>query len=139
MKGQAMAEGEAGELSEEVKLQLLKIFTLIGGWRQRMQARPAQPAAGSSLLNDDQATYPYLMSQAVSGALVSATHHLDALRTLIQDAHVVHARAPFTLLRAALENSATAVWLSRLRTGTSACCAGCGCSGPITLTGRTPG
>jgi hypothetical protein len=76
-----------------------------------MQARPVQPAAGSSLLEDDQAAYPYVMSQAVGGALVSATDHMDALGTLIQDAHIVHARAPFTLLRAALENSATAVWL----------------------------
>lgn len=42
---------------------------------------------------------------------MSTVDHLDALRTPIQDAHVVHARAPFTLLRAALENSATAVWL----------------------------
>jgi hypothetical protein len=36
---------------------------------------------------------------------------MDAFRTLIQQAHVVHPRATFTLLRAALENAATAVWL----------------------------
>jgi hypothetical protein len=42
---------------------------------------------------------------------VSAVDHLDAVRALVQDAGILHARAPFTLLRAALENSATAVWL----------------------------
>ena len=110
-----MAESDGGELSEEAGRELLKIFTLAGIWRQRMQARPVQPAAGSSLLEDDQATYPYVMSRAAGGALVSATDDMDALGTLIQDAHIVHARAPFTLLRAALENSATAVcpWMTR--------------------------
>jgi hypothetical protein len=47
----------------------------------------------------------------VHGALVSAVDHLDALRALVADAHVVHARAAFTLMRAAIENAATAVWL----------------------------
>ncbi|MGH3246053.1 MAG: hypothetical protein ACRDOI_07560 [Trebonia sp.] len=42
---------------------------------------------------------------------MSAADHWDAFRALLQDAQVVHARAPFTLLRAAIENSAAAVWL----------------------------
>ena len=100
-----------GELSEQTKRRLLRVFDRVNAWRGRMQDRPAYIAAGSSLMADDEATHPYLISQSVHGALVSAVDHLDALRTLIQDAHVVHARATFTLLRAALENSATAVWL----------------------------
>jgi hypothetical protein len=100
-----------GELSEQTKRRLLRVFDRVTAWRRRMQDRPAHIAAGSSLTADDEATHPYLISQSVHGALVSSVDHLDALRTLIQDAHVVHARAPFTLLRAALENSATAVWL----------------------------
>ncbi|MFD1045335.1 hypothetical protein ACFQ1S_06920, partial [Kibdelosporangium lantanae] len=40
-----------------------------------------------------------------------AVDHVDALRALVQDAKQVHARAPFTLLRATLENAAAAVWL----------------------------
>ena len=100
-----------GELSEQTKRRLLRVFDRVNSWRGRMQDRPAHVAAGSSLMADDEATHPYLISQSVHGALISAVDHLDALRTLVQDAHVVHGRATFTLLRAALENSATAVWL----------------------------
>ena len=60
---------------------------------------------------DDAAAHPYEISHAVHSALASAVEHLDALRVLVADAHVVHARTPFTLMRAALENSSTAVWL----------------------------
>jgi hypothetical protein len=99
------------ELSNEVKAQLARIFELVSRWCDRIQAVPAVPAIGSSLRKDDEVTDPYQLSHAVVGALVSAVDHLDAVRALVQDAGVVHARAPFTLMRAALENSATAVWL----------------------------
>lgn len=106
-----MTETYSGELSDEAKRALLQLFPLIGHWRQRMESAPSPPEAGSSLLTDDRATHPYLVSQAVRAQLVSAADHWDALRALLQDAQVVHARAPFTLLRAAIENSAVAVWL----------------------------
>jgi hypothetical protein len=106
-----MTETDSGELSGEVKRALSHLFPLIGRWRQRMESAPAPPEAGSSLLKDDQAAHPYLVSQAASAQLVSAADHWDALRVLLQEARVVHARAPFTLLRAAIENSAAAVWL----------------------------
>jgi hypothetical protein len=100
-----------GQLSDTVRRQLAAIFTLVSEWRKRTQAVLLPPAAGSSLSGDDEVAHPCEPSHAVGGALVSAADHMDALRALVQDAHVVHARAPFTLLRAALENSATAVWL----------------------------
>jgi hypothetical protein len=106
-----MTETYSGELGDETKRALSQLFPLIDHWRQRMESAPTPPETGSSLLKDDRATHPYLVSQAVSAQLTSAADHWDALRTLIQDAQVVHARAPFTLLRAAIENSATAVWL----------------------------
>ncbi|HET9082018.1 MAG TPA: hypothetical protein VFO01_16095 [Trebonia sp.] len=89
----------------------MNVFRLVGQWRKRTETAPLPPPPGSSLYGDDKATDPYQISHAVSGALLSAVDHMDALRALILDAHIVHARAPFTLLRAALENSATAVWL----------------------------
>jgi hypothetical protein len=104
-----MTETYSGELSREAKLSLL--FPLIDRWRQRMESTPAMPEADSSIFEDDLATFPYLVSQAVGAQLVSAADHWDALRMLVEDFHVVHARALFTLLRAAVENSATAVWL----------------------------
>jgi hypothetical protein len=106
-----MTETYSGELSREAKRALSHLFPLIDRWRQRMESPPATPEADSSLFEDDLATFPYLVSQAVGAQLVSAADHWDALRMLVEDFHVVHARAPFTLLRAAVENSATAVWL----------------------------
>jgi hypothetical protein len=106
-----MTETYSGELSEEAKRAFSHLFPLIDRWRQRMESAPTTPEADTSLFEDDLATFPYLVSQAVGAQLVSAADHWDAFRMLVQDFHVVHARAPFTLLRAAVENSATAVWL----------------------------
>ena len=99
------------QLSDAVKPQLEAIFALDLQWRARAQSPDSGPGPGSSLRGDDSAVHPYEISHAVHGALVSAVDHLDALRALIADAHVLHARTPFTLMRAALENSSTAVWL----------------------------
>jgi hypothetical protein len=99
------------QLGNEAKPALQAIFVRASQWQARSQSVTAGPEAGSSLREDDDATHPYEISHAAHGALVSASDHLDALRALVADAHVVHARASFTLLRAALENSSTAVWL----------------------------
>lgn len=100
------------QLSDAVKPQLEAVFALASQWQARAQSTaPHEPEAGSSLRGDDDGAHPYEISYAVHGALISAVDHLDALRALVADAHVLHARTPFTLMRAALENSATAVWL----------------------------
>jgi hypothetical protein len=106
-----VTQGRQDQLSGEAQRQLVKIFELVDRWRDRTRAMAPVPAIGSSLRKDDEVTDPYQLSHAVIGALVSAVDHLDAVRALVQDAAILHARAPFTLLRAALENSATAVWL----------------------------
>jgi hypothetical protein len=106
-----VTQRQQDQLSGEAQRQLVKIFELVGRWRDRTGAAAAVPAIGSSLRKDDEVTDPYQLSHAVIGALVSAVDHLDAVRALVRDAGILHARAPFTLLRAALENSATAVWL----------------------------
>lgn len=100
-----------GQLSDEVKRQLAGNFPIIKAWRSRTVAAASGPVEGSPLRRDDEITHPYQISHAAVGALVSAVDHMDALRTLVEEAHVVHARAPYTLLRGALENSAVAVWL----------------------------
>ena len=106
-----MTETYSGELSEDTKRALLWIFDAAAGWQARTEGRADDVHAGSSLWKDDEVTSPYLMSHSVRGALVSAVDHLNAFRALVQDAHVVHPRATLTLLRAALENAALAVWL----------------------------
>ena len=106
-----MQASSGQQLGDAVKPLLEAIFALASQWQARAQSAVTVPEAGSSLRGDDDATHPYELSHAVHDALVSAADHLDALRALVADAHVVHARTPFTLMRAALENSATAVWL----------------------------
>lgn len=43
--------------------------------------------------------------------LSSAIDHLHAVKGLIVDAHLLHPYAPYSLLRTATENAATAIWL----------------------------
>ena len=93
------------QLSGEAQRRLVKIFELVSTWRGRTAAVAPVPAVGSSLRKDDEVTDPYQLSHAVIGALVGAVDHLDAVRAFVQDAGILHARAPFTLLRAALENA----------------------------------
>jgi hypothetical protein len=102
-----VAEG----LSEASQQVLTKVFRMVEIWRERIQADAQSPAAGSSLRKDDEVTDPYRLSQAVNMALLSAVDHFEALRVVVQEAGVMPARAVFTLLRAALENAAIAVWL----------------------------
>ncbi|MEV6204776.1 hypothetical protein AB0M64_33110 [Streptomyces sp. NPDC051771] len=72
----------------------------------------------SPLASDDKQTDPYQLSHSAHLALVVAVDHLQALVTLVKGHGsgrvrelTIHTHAPFTLLRAALENAARAVWL----------------------------
>ncbi|MEU1017138.1 hypothetical protein [Streptomyces sp. NPDC005898] len=79
------------------------------GWH----VQPRSPLAG-----DDKQTDPYQLSHSAHLALVVAVDHLQALVTLVKGPGsgrvrelTIHTHAPFALLRAALENTARAVWL----------------------------
>lgn len=69
------------------------------------------PQAGSDLAGDDLLTHPFDLSQSVALSLGSARDHLQALRTMTEGAQALHMVAPYTLIRAGLENSAYALWL----------------------------
>lgn len=70
----------------------------------------------SALWTDNQRSHPYDVSQGITHAMTVATDHLHAMRmalTGVAPNHIsLHAHAPFTLLRAALENACTALWLT---------------------------
>ena len=66
---------------------------------------------GSPLYDDDAATTPLHLSHAAWTAVTIATDHLIAYRALIVKAQQTQPWAHHTLLRAAIENAATAVWL----------------------------
>lgn len=66
---------------------------------------------GSLLASDDEASGPYRVSYVVHSGLISGIDHLHALKSLVLDAGVLHVAAPFSLIRGALENFATAAWV----------------------------
>jgi len=87
------------------------MFGAVDQWLA-MTGRPtAAVEPGSPLAGDARRSPELQVAHAAYSAIVNAVDHLHALKTLIQDARVVHTHAPFTLLRAATEASATAVWL----------------------------
>ena len=69
-------------------------------------------AGGSALGEDDRRSDPWRPSHAASAALSASLDHLHALsHSLTMEGAVLHARAPFTLARGAIENAATALWI----------------------------
>ena len=66
---------------------------------------------GSVLADDDTASTPYEVSHGVHRHLDTAIDHLLAIRLLAVDAHMLPTYGAFTLMRAAVENFASAMWL----------------------------
>ena len=85
----------------------------VGLWAQRLDGNGTgfTVTHGTDLHTDDAALGDHALSHAAWSALSHAVDHLHALRTLLEVAGVSHSFAPYTLLRAAIENSAMAVWL----------------------------
>jgi hypothetical protein len=91
----------------------LDLLGRIDLWVQRMDPASGHPGpkAGSALEDDDQRVHPYEISHAAWHALSHAVDHLHMLRVALRDGKTINMYAPFTLLRAATENAAAAVWL----------------------------
>ena len=68
-------------------------------------------AAGSLLSAIDTMTDPYQVSHHIGYLLHTAVDHLHALTTLMGQAGAQHTFAPYTLIRAAMENASTALWI----------------------------
>lgn len=70
----------------------------------------------SALWTDNQRTHPHDVSQGITHGITVAVDHLHAMRMSLTGAGPeridLHAHAPFTLLRAALENTCTALWIA---------------------------
>jgi hypothetical protein len=82
----------------------------------KMAQRIADPndfpiSPGSSLSGDDKASRPYQVSHAARMCLVVGVDHLQAVKALFVDLHVLHAAAPFSLVRGSLENLSAAFWI----------------------------
>ncbi|TRW46387.1 hypothetical protein [Georgenia yuyongxinii] len=79
--------------------------------QQRVSTGAPQVDPHSSLGADDRAVSPHHLSHAVWFAITNAVDHLEAVRALIEDAGRTQPWAHWALIRAALENAATAAWL----------------------------
>lgn len=87
-----------------------KIFDDMLKWREKhREGIKVQP--GSELAEDDATLAPFHLSHAVTVASTHAFDHLDTLRLLLVEAKSVPPYASYTLLRAAIENAATALYL----------------------------
>lgn len=84
---------------------------VLAGYEQMQQPELWEVKSGSSLAGDDRVADPYQVSHAVRAALGSSIDHMHAVVNLLGEAKALHPMAPFTMLRSALESSATALWL----------------------------
>jgi hypothetical protein len=93
--------------------QLLDVLAQSDSWAARIHPSvpPSRPAPRSPLRGDDDRAHPYELSHAAWHSLSHAVDHLGCLCALVQDARTVHMFAPYTLVRAVLENACAAVWM----------------------------
>lgn len=96
---------------DEIDSDLIAALIKSDKWLERTSQRPSTPAPGSMLAGDDLKTSPYQLSRAAAWSLTNGVDHFHALRCLLLDGKTIHISAPFTLLRASIENTSTAVYL----------------------------
>lgn len=85
-------------------------FAQIEQWHEFVSV--TRPVAASSALGvADRLTEPFQSSHTVSFNILTAVDHLHALRALLVDAKAQHIFAPYSLVRSAIENAATALWI----------------------------
>ncbi|MEJ1116754.1 hypothetical protein WBN73_20810 [Paenarthrobacter sp. CCNWLY172] len=85
-------------------------FEEISGWQEEgLNTVPTAP--GSLLAAIDAMTEPYQVSHHLGYLLHTSVDHLHALTMLMEQAGAQHTFAPYTLIRAAIENAATALWI----------------------------
>jgi hypothetical protein len=67
--------------------------------------------AGSSLAGDDGVSHPFEVSQAVRHLINASVDQLHGIKTLLHETKSQHLAVGSTLARAALENTAAAIWI----------------------------
>ncbi|MGI5243132.1 hypothetical protein [Dactylosporangium sp. CA-139066] len=109
-------------MSDREQRQIREILELLREVEAWMDGELPHVQERSALWADDQRSHPYDVSQGVSHAISVAVDHLHAMRMALTgvrpDRIDLHTYAPFTLLRAALENTCTALWITGAATRT---------------------
>ena len=93
--------------------ELLRVLGESDPWIKRVSSAVGElgPAARSPMGEDDDRLQPYQLSHAAWHSLAHAVDHLVCLQALLGGARLVPMYAPFSLVRAVLENSCAAVWM----------------------------
>ncbi|QNE17815.1 hypothetical protein F1D05_07725 [Kribbella qitaiheensis] len=108
IKGASMSDKVETELEFKMGLEMLPLqFPKIDSWRSNplSQAPPR-----SALFGDDRRTDPYQSSHLAIRLLSISVDNLHCLKTVISEGKSLHMYAPFGMLRAAIESSATVLW-----------------------------
>jgi hypothetical protein len=87
------------------------MFAVIEDWIAVTGKPSPDVQTGSQLAGDARKSSQHQVGHAAWNGITHAVDQLHALKTLIAGARVVHTYAPYSLLRSATENAATAVWL----------------------------
>ncbi len=88
-----------------------EMFARIEDWLGMTGLPSPEIEPGSPLAGDARKSPEHQVAHGAWMGVVHAVDHLHAVKTLIADARVVHPHATYTLLRSAMENAATAMWL----------------------------
>jgi hypothetical protein len=92
--------------------ELMRVLRVSEEW---MDSKMLTVESGSSFAGDDAKTHPFDLSQGVAQSITMSVDHLHCLRMALtgtgDNVPRLHAYAPLTLLRAAVENAAIAVWV----------------------------
>ncbi|WP_328651323.1 hypothetical protein OG598_24985 [Micromonospora sp. NBC_00330] len=102
-------------VSEQERVQVNELLGVLRVTEQWIDQRPPAVQPGSSLAGDDRRTDPHQLSHAVMHSMGVAIDHLHTLRMAMtgqgDGSIALHTYSPLTLIRAAIENAATAVWM----------------------------
>lgn len=107
-----MTEGEAVQPDEVIAEKWSEISAAV----DRLAERIADPddfvvLPDSALAGDDHACHPFEVSQAVRHLINASVDQLHGAKTLLHVVQIQHLAVGATLARAALENTATAMWI----------------------------
>ena len=87
------------------------MLATINQWVEITGQEPPEVEPGSPLAGDARKSPSLQVAHAAWAGIVHSVDHLHALRALLIQAQVLNLGAPYTLVRSAMENAATAVWL----------------------------
>jgi hypothetical protein len=87
------------------------MFALIDHWVKTTGREPPEVEPRSPLFGDARKSPSLQVAHTAWTGVVHSVDHLHALRALLGRAQVINLGAPYTLVRSAMENAATAVWL----------------------------